>query len=56
MGVRAPRGRSGEGLSSVELSSVEPASLQGISSGKTLERQEGFLQEEGCEMDFEGCW
>ena len=35
---------------------MEPASLQGMSSRRTLERQEGFLQEEGRGMDFEGCW
>ena len=55
MGVRVPQGVTGEGLSSDELSSVEPAGWQGMSSGRTLGRQQGFLQEEELGMNFEGC-
>ena len=55
MGVRVPQGATGERLSSDKLSSVEPAGWQGMSSGRTLGRQEGFLQEEGLGMNFEGC-
>lgn len=54
-GCEHAQGGSGQGLSSVELSSTEPASLQGLSSGRTLEKQEGSLQEVGLGMDFTGC-
>ena len=58
MGVRVPQGGTDKGLSSDESSSVEPAGWQGMSPGRTrrtLGRQEGFLQEEGLGMNFEGC-